>query len=144
MTGLRIALLIAACLAAAALVRALPRGGGDRRWTLRRRPAGGGAAAVPAGLAAIERTLWMATASAHDRHHRLAPLVRGIAAQRLSTYRGVDLHDDPERARSLLGPVAWELVRPDRPEPANRFARGARPEELEELVAALERLADAR
>jgi hypothetical protein len=36
----------------------------------------------------------------------------------------VILDSEPERAQTLLGPDAWELVRPNRPEPQDRSARG--------------------
>jgi len=49
-------------------------------------------------------------------HHLRAPLsrrLRDFAAHRLLARHDVDLQREPERARELLGPEAWELVRPD-------------------------------
>lgn len=49
-------------------------------------------------------------------HHLRAPLnrrLRDVAAHRLSARHDVDLRREPERARELLGPEAWDLVRPD-------------------------------
>jgi hypothetical protein len=38
----------------------------------------------------------------------------------------------------ILGEDAWALVRPDRPSPEDRLAKGASPAELDRVVAALE------
>src|SRR5207248_752064 len=48
-----------------------------------------------------------------DVHYRLRPLVSEIAVARLARRYGIDLARRPERARELLGPRTWELVRPD-------------------------------
>ena len=42
-----------------------------------------------------------------------SPCLRAIASDALLR-RGIDLDEAPERAEALLGPDAWELVRPDR------------------------------
>ena len=76
----------------------------------------------------IEREITLGTSSAGHLHTRLLPLLREAAAARL----GVDLELRPS-ARARLGDDAWELLRPDRPEPddrngaaACRFAASAR------------------
>ena len=51
-----------------------------------------------------------------DAHTRLRPVLVEIAEARL-VRRGLRLERDVEEARRLLGPAAWELVRPDRPAP---------------------------
>jgi hypothetical protein len=80
------------------------------------------------------------TASALHLHVRLRPILREIAAHRLWMRFGVDLDREQERARELVGANAWELVRPDRPPPSDRLARGPAPADLRVVVEELERL----
>ena len=87
----------------------------------------------PADLRRLEQTLYFASASATDLHHRLRPLLREIAALRLAERHGVALDAEPERARAVLGPDLWEVVRPDRAEPVGP-ARGLDPATLRSLV----------
>ena len=54
--------------------------------------------------------------------------------------RGIDLERSPDRARRLLGPDVWELIRPDRPPPEDRTARGIALADVERAVDALERI----
>lgn len=88
-------------------------------------------ASVPQ-LAKVEREVTLALGSAYDLHARLLPHLREIAAARL------------ERTGRRPGPETlgrwWDLLRPDRPEPQDRFAPGIREDELRALVADLERL----
>jgi uncharacterized membrane protein len=83
-------------------------------------------------LAKVEREVTLAIGNAYDLHTRLLPHLREIATARL------------ERTGRRPGPDTlgrwWELLRPDLPEPADRFARGIDAGELRELVADLERL----
>lgn len=83
-------------------------------------------------LARVEREVTLALGSAYDLHARLLPHLREIAAARL------------ERTGRRPGPDTlgrwWELLRPDRPEPQERFAPGIRESDLRALVADLERL----
>jgi hypothetical protein len=83
-------------------------------------------------LLRMERVVTMAVGNAHDLHTRLLPLLRDIAATRL------------ERAGHRPGPDTlgrwWELLRPDRPAPVDRFGPGIRAAELRALVADLEKL----
>ena len=91
---------------------------------------------APAGpvpqLAKVEREVTLSIGNAYDLHTRLLPHLREIAAARL------------ERRGQRPGPDTlgrwWELLRPDRPEPKERFAAGIREDELRELVADLERI----
>jgi uncharacterized membrane protein len=82
--------------------------------------------------ARLEREVTLALGSAYDLHARLLPHLREIAAARL------------ERTGRRPGPDTlgrwWELLRPDRPEPQERFAPGIREADLRALVADLERL----
>lgn len=83
-------------------------------------------------LARFEREVTLAVGNAYDLHVRLLPQLREIAEARL------------ERSGHQLGPESlgrwWELLRPDRPEPSDRFAPGIRETELRALVANLERM----
>ena len=91
-------------------------------------------------LAAIDRLLALAVSSAEDEHVRLRPLVLDIARQRLADHTGVRIDAAPEAAAALLGPETWELVRPDRPRPDDRRARGSSPERLRAVIESLERI----
>ena len=81
-------------------------------------------------LAKVEREVTLAIGNAYDLHTRLLPHLREIAAARLER-RG--LRPGPD----TLGRW-WELLRPDRPEPNERFAPGIPINDLRELVADLE------
>jgi hypothetical protein len=66
--------------------------------------------------------------------------VTDLAAELLRSRRGIDLEQEPDRARAALGDDVWELVRPDRPLPSDRHAAGIDEPSLERMVVALERL----
>jgi hypothetical protein len=86
-----------------------------------------------ADLERMEREVTLALATEFDLHRRLLPLLREAAAMRL------------ERTGRGLGPETagrwWELLRPDRPPPEDRFARGPALHELRALVDDLDALA---
>jgi len=106
--------------------------------TAMRRPRGGtGAPARPAGLAELEHAVDFGLSSGFDLHHRLRPALRQIAAERLAR-AGVDMDSQPRQAQALLGDEAWELLRPERPQPARR-SRGVTAASLDRIVAAVER-----
>ena len=89
-------------------------------------------------LESVARALDLAEASSFDLHHTLRPIVREIAAARLSCH-GVSLDRQPERARALLGAPTWDLVRPDREDPFGRSGRGGcSRDELRAIVDSLE------
>ena len=96
--------------------------------------------ARPAALLTLERRVLLATETAFEVHYRLRPVLREIAAYRLSAHRGIDLDADLDAARTALGPEAWELVRPDRQPPPDRLARGRPLAELRAAVDALEQI----
>ena len=79
-------------------------------------------------LVRIEREVVLATGSGFDRQMRVGPLMRDIARYQLWTRRGVDLEEQPERARELLGDEIWGLLRAGRPraELSLRVRRGDR------------------
>jgi hypothetical protein len=83
-------------------------------------------------LAKLDREVTLAVGNAHDLHVRLLPQLREIADARL------------ERTGRRAGPETlgrwWELLRPDRPEPTDHYARGISADELRALVADLERM----
>jgi hypothetical protein len=78
----------------------------------------------PVELLRMERELELGIADATHAHRRLLPLLRAAAEARLASRRGVDLDRRPELAEALLGEEVWELLRPDRPEPADRHGPG--------------------
>jgi hypothetical protein len=93
----------------------------------------------PADFARIGRAVASGTATAGDLHLRLRPILREVAIDGLRRH-GVELDADPARARELLAPVTWEVVRPDRPAPADAFGRGLATEELDRVLDDLEAL----
>jgi hypothetical protein len=89
----------------------------------------------PPELQRLERELTMATSTAFDVHVRLRPVLREIAATRLAA-RGLRL----DQGEDVLGGELWELVRDDRPSPAQRNAPGIPPAALRRAVERLEAL----
>jgi hypothetical protein len=129
---------LALVLLVVATAKALPRAGRSRlEQALARPPA---KPARPAALLTLERRVLLATETSFEVHYRLRPTLREIAAHRLSGHRGIDLDNDTAAAEAVLGPEAWELVRPDRPPPHDRLAKGKPFAELRAAVDALERI----
>jgi hypothetical protein len=83
-------------------------------------------------LERLQREVTLARTAAFDLHHRLLPQLRDIAAARL------------ERTGRTPGPDTlgrwWDLLRPDREPPDERFAPGLALAELRALLRDLERL----
>jgi hypothetical protein len=83
-------------------------------------------------LEKLEREVTLATASQYDLHYRLLPQLREIARARL------------EQAGREPGPETlgrwWELLRPDRPAPEDRFSKGITRADLRALVTDLARM----
>jgi len=94
----------------------------------------------PLELEKLERDVYLSIGTSFHLHHRLRPLMREIAATRLLLRHGVDLDRRPELAAQMLGPVAWEWVRPDREPPRDTWERGPQLAELTAVVDALERI----
>jgi hypothetical protein len=88
----------------------------------------------------IEREFELSLAFADYAHRMLLPLLRTAAAARLSMRHGIELERQRDAARRLLGEETWELVRPDRPPPADGLGPGLREEEIAVVVARLEAL----
>jgi hypothetical protein len=131
-----VTLAVGALLAAEA-VRRMPRPAAGRR---RRRRRVERTPLAPSDLRACERMLRLSTASAGETHHRLAPMLREIAAQRLAAGRRIDMGRDMEAARASVSSSTWELIRPDRPAPHDRHGNGPSLAELESAIAELEQL----
>src|SRR6478609_2288208 len=80
----------------------------------------------------LQREVTLATASAYDLHFRLLPHLREIAQCRLE-------RTGKSPGSETLGRW-WPLLRPDRPEPEDRFAPGIKQAELRALVSDLEKM----
>jgi hypothetical protein len=80
----------------------------------------------------MQREVTLATASEYDLHYRLLPHLREIARARLQR-RGQQPGPD------TLGRW-WELLRPDREPPEQRFSGGLRADELRACLDDLERI----
>jgi hypothetical protein len=94
----------------------------------------------PVELLRMERELELGIANASSAYHRLLPLLRAAAEARLASRHGVELDRRPDAARALLGEEAWEWLRPDRPEPVDRFGRGVPRERVAALIERVESL----
>jgi hypothetical protein len=94
----------------------------------------------PAELERLEREVYLSLGSSFYLHHRLRPLLREIASNRLLLRHGIDPDRRPDEAAKIVGPQAWEWLRPDRQEPRDRWAPGPPMAELSSVVAALERI----
>ena len=94
--------------------------------------------AAESGEPALVRDLELSTYSSFHLHARLRPVLREVAAHRLRARYGVGLDAEPARAHELVGAGAWELVRPDRPPPADRLSTGPTLGELRTVVDELE------
>lgn len=94
----------------------------------------------PAELERLEREVYLSLGSWFYLHHRLRPLLREIAANRLQLRHGLDLDAQPEDSQAVLGETTWSWVRPDRPEPRDRWGPGPPLAELEDVVGTLESL----
>ena len=129
---------LALVLLVVATAQALPRAGRSRlEQALALPPA---KPARPAALLTLERRVLLATETSFEVHYRLRPTLREIAAHRLSARRGIELEHDTDAAKALLGPEAWELVRPDRPAPHDRLSKGKPLAELRAAVDSLEKI----
>ena len=131
---MRLALeILVLAIGAGAILSLLPRGARSARVRARAVPT-----RRPGDLERFERLVANSdTASAV--HLRLRPALREIAAARLGS-RGISLDRSPGDARRILGEDLWELLRPDRPRPADPRAPGMKLAQLTELTDRLEDL----
>jgi len=91
---------------------------------------------------AIQDAVRFAQASEAAFQDQLRPLLREIAGHRLRAV-GHRLDQDPAAA-SILGRVAFELLRPDRARPREARTRGPQLAELTSLLDALDRIGPGR
>jgi hypothetical protein len=89
-------------------------------------------------LRRLEATVAVSPSSAKETYHRLRPILREIAADRLEVGRRIDLDEDPVRARDALGDEAWAYLQADVPMPEDRSLPGPSLIRTEEIVASLE------
>jgi len=89
---------------------------------------------------AIERDVELSRVNDFHFYMRLRPVLRQIAAMRLRRRYGVDLDHEPLRARELVPSAAWDVIRPDRPPPADRLSRGPSLGSIRTVVDELEQL----
>jgi hypothetical protein len=94
----------------------------------------------PVELQRMEREVYLSLATSFHLYHRLRPVIREIAEDRLRVRHGLDLDRRPEDAHALLGDAAWSWLRPDCPEPKDRWSPGPPIAELTAVVDALERI----
>jgi hypothetical protein len=85
--------------------------------------------------------LALSSASGVYVHNRLRPELRVIARDLLLSRQGIDLDAEPAAARAALGPVVWELLRPDRRQPEGYQEPGLPPAVIARIVADLEGVA---
>lgn len=122
------------------LVRSFPEpGAGTPRFEAALRSE---AATAPdrSGPLRMEREFELSVAFADHAHRSLLPLLRTAAAARLAMRHGIELERRPDAARRLLGEQTWDLVRPDRPRPADGLGPGPSEEEIAAAVTRLESL----
>ena len=91
-------------------------------------------------LAKVEREVSLGMSTAFDLHYRLRPSLNRIAGELRAARRGIDLDGNPDAARKALGDETWEIVRPDREPPRDRYGAGLELAALRTVVGALEAL----
>jgi hypothetical protein len=95
---------------------------------------------LPQQLRAINRLVTRAGWDAAGFELELRPMLRAIAAQRLATYRTVDIDADPAAARAILGERVWTLLTPVDLDTARRAPGGVDPDGVRAAVETLEGL----
>jgi hypothetical protein len=94
----------------------------------------------PVQLERVDRDIVLGAVTDVWARHGLFPRLRTVAAARLSARRGIDLARNPQAARDVLGEDMWELLHPDRPEAADRYAQSVTLEEVDAMLDRLESL----
>jgi hypothetical protein len=94
----------------------------------------------PQELERLEREIVLGAGSAAYAYRRLLPRLRAAASARLAIGHGVGFTRRQDDARALLGEHAWELLRPDRPEPKDPNGPGIPRPHIEALVERIESL----
>lgn len=130
-----ITLIVLAGVAVATCVKLLPA-----PRPLRRRKAVSAAPSRPQQLVTLERLVTTAGPSAVSAHAYLRPLLIQIVSHRLVA-RGQTLDRMAETTgREVLGDQLWDIVRPERPFPADRHGPGVQPQELGAMLEVIRRL----
>jgi hypothetical protein len=130
-----ITLVVAAAVGVAAGVAGLPRASPRGRA-----PRVSASPVIPAQLLAIERLVSNSRVNAVHVHAYLRPVLAEVADQRL-TARGRSLPRLSEPAgRRLLGDELWEIIRPERPFPEDRYGPGLSLPQLDAMLGRLEAL----
>ena len=96
--------------------------------------------AQPEELLRMEREILLGIADADQAHRKLLPLLRATASARLAARHGLEPGRRPELERERLGDEVWDLVRPDRPQPADRHGPGLREEQVVAVIEKVESL----
>lgn len=120
---------------ARALRRATPASSFDAAVARARGPHG-----AAEDVVTLEREIELSRLDGFHFHVRVRPVLREIAAHRLRVRYGVELDREAERARELLPTDLWEVVRADRPPPAERLAPGPSYAKQRAFLDALEKL----
>jgi hypothetical protein len=94
----------------------------------------------PDDLERLERQVALAQENAFDFYSRLRPALIDAASAALWRNHGVDVATQPDRARELLPPEVWEVVRPDAERPSDRHAQGPSLRRIDALVTGIERM----
>lgn len=129
-----IALITLAAIAVAVCVFLIPRRAN------RRPPRPARARPRPDQLVRLERMLSSAQASTLHAHAYLRPVLVEVTTRRLAAH-GYRLNAvSADDGRELLGEPLWELVRPGRPFPEDRHARGVPGAQIDAMLDALEAL----
>jgi hypothetical protein len=102
-----------------------------RLWRRRRR-------SMAPARTAIDALVLGATERSGQFHHRLRPVLRDVAGERLQARHGLTIDDD--RAADVLGPIAWDHLRRDRPAPDDRRSAGLDEATLRSIFDAVEAL----
>ena len=106
----------------------------------RHRRAASTAPSRPEQLIRLEQLVSTAGTGALHAHAYLRPVLAEIAARRLAVHGQTLDRIDESDARQALGDDLWDFIRPPRPFPADRYARGITPQELSAMLDRLERL----
>lgn len=130
-----IAALVVAAAGLAVCLSSIPRSG---HWRIAR--AAAARPTPPDRLARLEQLVNASQMSASHTHAHLRPLLADVVASRLAAHGQALGRMSAEDSRRLLGEELWELVRPDRPFPEDRWSDGVSPQALTNMLDVIERL----
>ena len=93
---------------------------------------------MPPARTPIDALVIGATERSGQFHHRLRPALREVADERLQARHGLTIDD--AAAEAVLGSVAWDHLRADRPAPVDRRSAGVDEATLRTIFDAVEAL----